>query len=341
MVTGRAQTRRDELKIVKRATAMEMVRSGKSRREVAKKLRMSYDWVCDTINRVTRHKRYSDTPPSGRPKKFTRVVTKKVVALARNPNYGSVRSIQQKLAGQNTKIAISSVHRLLRRSGHRFYVRPKKPKLTAAQRTARLEWARRMMNASTAAIHRLVFADEKRFSVGSTSIGVWRLPTEERPVRETVKFPYTVMVSGVITSNGVSSLLRLTREVKLTGAEYLDILKKDHIPLTRKVMRNQPFTFIHDHASVHDCKVVDDWLATQDFGRDQTFPSHSPDLNLIENIWGLMAQGMTRRNIETPEDLDKAIKEEWELVSPTVIQRMYLKFKDRLQAVIDANGGPH
>jgi len=80
-------------------------------------------------------------------------------------------------------------------------------------------------------------------------------------------------------------------------------------------------------------------MSTQDFGRDETFPPNSPDLNLIENIWGIMAQGMAQRNIETADDLDRAIKAEWEAISPTTLQRLYLKYKDRLRAVIDARGG--
>jgi hypothetical protein len=53
------------------------------------------------------------------------------------------------------------------------------------------------------------------------------------------------MVSGVVTIKGVSSLERITKEVKLTGNEYLSILQTHHIPITRRVMKGQPFTFIH------------------------------------------------------------------------------------------------
>jgi transposase len=79
-------------------------------------------------------------------------------------------------------------------------------------------------------------------------------------------------------------------------------------------------------------------MSTQDFGRDETFPPCSPDLNLIENVWGLMAQGLARRNVETPEQLDVAIRQEWESISPTTLNRMYLLYRKRLQAVVDARG---
>jgi len=79
-------------------------------------------------------------------------------------------------------------------------------------------------------------------------------------------------------------------------------------------------------------------MNTQDFGRDAMFPVNSPDLNLIENVWGLMVQGMAADDIETVDDLRCSIKKQWEALSPTVLQRMYLKWKDRLQAVVDAKG---
>lgn len=93
-----------------------------------------------------------------------------------------------------------------------------------------------------------------------------------------------------------------------------------------------------DHASQHDAKVVDNWLATQDFGRDEMFPPNSPDLNLIENVWGMMVQGMAADSIETLDDLTRSIQRQWEAISPTVLQRMWFDYKLRLQAVINANG---
>ena len=61
--------------------------------------------------------------------------------------------------------------------------------------------------------------------------------------------------------------------------------------------------FAQDHASIHDCKVVDDWMDAEGVPRDQTFPTNSPDLNFIEEVWGIMAQRMLTRTVSTAEEL--------------------------------------
>jgi len=214
------------------------------------------------------------------------------------------------------KVGHSTVAEVLKRSGVYPYYSSPKPLLTPAHKLKRLQWATAHVNDPIAVTMRRVFADEKRFAVCGGRFHLWRYPWEARPIRRVAKFPVNVLVSGVITCNGVSSLIMYEPKAKFTGTVYRETLKRNHIPLTRRIMRNQPFTFIHDHASQHDSKVVDDWLATQDFGRDETFPPNSPDLNLIENVWGMMVQGMAPDSIENLEDLTRSIKRQWEEISP-------------------------
>jgi len=187
MVTDRQAARKEESRIVKRARAVALVRSGKTRRAVAKELGASVRFVGNWLQRASERRRYTDAPRSGRPVKFTRATTRRAVVLSHTKTYGSVQRITQKLQAEKVDISKSTVRRMLRRTGRRYYKRAKKPKLTAAHRTMRLEWATRMINEPMEVINRMVFADEKRFAVGGEAVGVWRLPDEPRPIRETGK----------------------------------------------------------------------------------------------------------------------------------------------------------
>ena len=49
---------------------------------------------------------------------------------------------------------------------------------------------------------------------------------------------------------------------------------------------------IQDNASVHTAAVVDDWMS-------EPFPPCSPDLNLIENVFGIMVERMSSEKLDT------------------------------------------
>jgi transposase len=94
-----------------------------------------------------------------------------------------------------------------------------------------------------------------------------------------------------------------------------------------------------DNAAPHSAKATKKWFGRQGVVRDEWFPPHSPDLNLIEHVWAQMAQAMRARTVRTRNELVQALKEEWAKVDSVMCQRLYESMKDRLQAVIDADGG--
>lgn len=50
-------------------------------------------------------------------------------------------------------------------------------------------------------------------------------------------------------------------------------------------------------------------MSEQGFGRDSNFPPCSPDLNLIENVFGIMVERMSSQKLDTIPKLQKAIKD--------------------------------
>lgn len=80
-------------------------------------------------------------------------------------------------------------------------------------------------------------------------------------------------------------------------------------------------------------------LEQEGVSHDQTFPANSPDLNLIECVWAEMTKALAKRAIWSRDDLVRAVQEEWAKIAEHSVQRLYGSWKDRLQAVIDANGG--
>ena len=76
-------------------------------------------------------------------------------------------------------------------------------------------------------------------------------------------------------------------------------------------------------------------------------PPYSPDLNLIENVWSLLKDRLSKRlfgslglgnNKESINSFIKAIKEEWQALSQQDIDNYILSLPRRYNAVVEAKG---
>ena len=72
------------------------------------------------------------------------------------------------------------------------------------------------------------------------------------------------------------------------------------------------------------------------------WPSKSPDLNPIENIWGLMMKHIRKLNNHpnNAQELEEMIADAWENLSQEVdhARNLILSIPARLQTVLDTNG---
>jgi hypothetical protein len=85
------------------------------------------------------------------------------------------------------------------------------------------------------------------------------------------------MVWGAISSKGVLHL-EIVNGIQNT-LNYRDLLIRVK-PIIEKTMDGLPCVFLHDHAA----RLVSSWL--EENINLLEWPSVSPDLNILENVWG-------------------------------------------------------
>ena len=103
------------------------------------------------------------------------------------------------------------------------------------------------------------------------------------------KFPATVMVFGVVSSEGHIMPPHIFKVgLKVNTKVYLDVLKSVVIPWCNQVAGGRPWVWQQDSALAHKSKETQAWLHKEcyNFVPFSHWPPSSPDLNLLDYfVW--------------------------------------------------------
>ena len=99
------------------------------------------------------------------------------------------------------------------------------------------------------------------------------------------------------------------------------------------------FTFIQDNSSIHTAKVVKEWFSAHPFIEKLDFSAKAPDMNPIENVWGLMVKRLNSENL-SKRDLWFKVIDCWEELAKDLMLWVDLAYSmpDRLRHCIEKNG---
>ncbi len=93
---------------------------------------------------------------------------------------------------------------------------------------------------------------------------------------------------------------------------YREILANNLLPSVRALKMGRGWIFQHDNA---------EW------------PSQSPDLNPIENLWRELKLCVAQRQPQNLKDLEKACMEEWAKIPAAVCANLVKNYRNRLTSV--------
>lgn len=212
--------------------------------------------------------------------------------------------------------------------------------LTPENAVARVNFAQANLQRDWSTV---IFSDEKVFSSSNDCTKVlWRrnktryenhniLPTR-RSGRITCGF------WGWICGAGPGEIVAIPGRLDANG--YRDILEEVFLPSARVLFPEGNIHLVQDNSPIHTARTVRNWFDNHPEIIVIPWPSKSPDLNIIENMWGLMVRNFgDDGNLRTMANLQQNVRDVWENQRGTnYCARLVDSMPRRLQSCIDNLG---
>ncbi len=122
-------------------------------------------------------------------------------------------------------------------------------------------------------------------------------------------------------------------KINVTATVYQESLKHFMLLSADQLFKDADFIFQQDLAPAHTAKSTKSWLNDHGVGV-LDWPANSPDLNPIENIWGIVKRKMRNTRPKNTDDLKATVKETWASIPPQQCHKLITSMPHRIEAVI-------
>jgi len=190
------------------------------------------------------------------------------------------------------------------------------------------------------------FSDEKIFTVDAKvnrRNDRWLAhDPEDVPIVARTKFPASVHVLGVVSSEGdVMPPHFFEKGQTVTKEVYLRVLTNVVKPWMVTVVSGRQYVFQQDGAPAHTSHLVQNWLSdnVDMFWSKEFWPPNSPDLNPLDYyVWSVVERVTNKTRHPNVASLRTAIEAAFTNMDSAVLKRACGRFRTRMEAVIAAKG---
>ena len=271
-------------------------------------------------------KRFERKPGSGRKK----VISKgQMITIKNDLRHNPFKSLKEIKVERNINASTKTIARSLKRSKWSRKKASKIPKLDDEHKDLRLEWAK---NHEDYDWSNVVFSDECSFFLGERIYG-WA-PKDERITVESLTYNPKVQVWASMYFGGI--LYYQIFEGTMNSEKYHEILEDEFLPIAVAEL-GEDLVFQQDSATPHVEKNVKK-LLNRYVPELISWPSRSPDLNPLENVWGRVKQRVYSHNPTNVEELQNCIEEEMNNIPNNYCENLIRSMDNRVAMLIEEEG---
>lgn len=314
-----------------------------TQQQIAKKVGVSQMTVSRAKHRISLGKNVdvNRVGRCGRKRKSTERDNRNLVRICLNNRKATSKSLQNEWASSGVSVSARTVRRRLVEHNLRSRKVQRKPKLTEAMITKRLNWAKLHKDWTEEEWGKVCFSDESTFHiVCNKSIHVRRRPGEafhKDCIGETIKHPTAVMVWSVISVKGPGRLYIV--ENTMNQIQYKKVLETKLIPQLQEWFPDGQCIFMQDHAPCHTAKSITQFLNARHVPV-LPWPGNSPDANPIENLWEIVKRGISKKNPTTRTQLIEDLISVWHhnVEIQQLCSKLVRGMPNRIKAILSAKG---